>query len=87
MIENLPPWLDPDELGIPTAEAAEILGVEEGTLATWRSQGRGPRFRKIGRRVEYTPRFVREYQNAKVQSPVSASVRRQQRALTALSKS
>jgi excisionase family DNA binding protein len=35
-------------------EAAEFLGVPEGTLAQWRSQRRGPTFVKLeGRLVRY----------------------------------
>jgi predicted DNA-binding transcriptional regulator AlpA len=30
------------------AEVAEVLGVEEKTLANWRSQGKGPKYRKPG---------------------------------------
>ncbi len=35
-------------------EAAEFLGIPEGTLAQWRSQHRGPRYIKLeGRLVRY----------------------------------
>jgi excisionase family DNA binding protein len=35
-------------------QAAEFLGVPEGTLAQWRSQRRGPRYIKLeGRLVRY----------------------------------
>lgn len=35
-------------------EAAEFLGIPEGTLAQWRSQRRGPSFLKLeGRLVRY----------------------------------
>lgn len=42
-----------------TKEAAKILkeyGVSytEGTLEVWRSQGRGPRYRRRGRNIFYT---------------------------------
>ena len=36
-----------------TAEAAAHLGLSPGTLEVWRSLGRGPRYRKFGRRVMY----------------------------------
>lgn len=36
-----------------TKEAATALGVAEGTLNNLRSQGRGPRFYKVGRKVLY----------------------------------
>jgi hypothetical protein len=73
---------DPEDEGVSEGETAEILGVKPETLATWRSQGRGPKFRKTGRRVEYTPRFIKEYQRGCERSPESASVRRQRRAIT-----
>lgn len=34
-------------------QAAEMLGVPEGTLSQWRSQRRGPPFVKLGRLVRY----------------------------------
>lgn len=36
-----------------TAEAAAYLGIKAQTLCNWRTQGRGPRFLKIGSRVVY----------------------------------
>lgn len=38
---------------LTTEEAAKYLGVGSGTLQNWRSQGRGPKFLKIGRAVRY----------------------------------
>jgi hypothetical protein len=75
--KNPPSWLDPDDVGVAAAETAVILDVEEATLATWRTKGRGPKYRKVGRRVEYTPRFIREYQESCVRAPEPASTRRQ----------
>jgi transposase-like protein len=74
---------DPEDGGVSEEDTAKILDVEPGTLATWRSQGKGPKFRKIGRRIEYTPRFIKEYQRSCVRSPESAATRRQQRAASA----
>ena len=68
---------DPDDIGVADEIAAKILRVKRGTLATWRSQGRGPKYRKSGRRVEYTPRFLREYLEANVCVPELAESRRQ----------
>jgi predicted DNA-binding transcriptional regulator AlpA len=76
MIDRISDGFDPNERGISDVEAAEILGVEKNTLATWRTKGQGPRFRKIGRRVEYTPRFIREYQQSCNREPKSAAARR-----------
>jgi predicted DNA-binding transcriptional regulator AlpA len=35
--------------------AAEFLGLKPGTLATWRSEKRGPKYFKIGRACFYAP--------------------------------
>jgi hypothetical protein len=79
--------LDPEDVGISPEDTAKILNVTVATLATWRSQGRGPRFRKPGRAVEYTPRFIREYQQSRTFTPEPASARRLRRALAAESAS
>lgn len=43
-------------------QAAEVLGVPEGTLAQWRSQRRGPAFIKLeGRLVRYRARDLEGY--------------------------
>lgn len=75
------PIFDPDDIGLSDKQTAEVLRVKPETLATWRSQGRGPKFRKTGRRVEYTPRFIKEFQQSCVRTPEPAKVRRQRRAL------
>lgn len=36
-----------------TREAATFLCLSPGTLEVWRSQGRGPMYAKLGRRVVY----------------------------------
>lgn len=39
---------------LSTAEAAHYLGLHPTTLATWRVEGRGPRYFKVGaRKVRY----------------------------------
>ena len=38
-----------------TVEAAEILGLKPNTMEIWRSHGRGPNYKKIGRKVLYDP--------------------------------
>lgn len=44
-----------------TKEAARVLHMSPGTLEVWRSQGRGPRYRKIGWKVFYTPGDLQEF--------------------------
>ena len=72
---------DPDDRGIRDPEAAKILGLQQSTLPNWRARGRGPKFRKVGRNVEYTPKFLREYRESCERTPEPAAVRRQRRAL------
>jgi len=35
------------------AETAQVFDIPRSTLRCWRSQGRGPRYFKAGRRVKY----------------------------------
>jgi hypothetical protein len=48
---STPAW---EDRMLTTAELAEILQVRVNTLEHWRSQGRGPEFVRVGRRVRYT---------------------------------
>ena len=64
-------------------ETAEILHVKVMTLATWRSKGVGPKYRKIGKVIDYPDEFIAEYQDSCVRTPEPAPVRRQRRALAA----
>ena len=43
---------------IDTNEVAELLGLHSVTLAEWRTQGRGPQWVKLGRKVRYRPKDV-----------------------------
>jgi len=44
------------------AQAAELLGIPEGTLAQWRSQRRGPPYIKLeGRLVRYRSADLERY--------------------------
>jgi len=42
-------------------KAAEYLCVSVGTLQQWRSAGRGPSYRKVGKRVLYAQRDLEEF--------------------------
>lgn len=44
-----------------TDEAAALLHTSVGTLKWWRSEGRGPKFYKLGNRVLYKPSEVQEW--------------------------
>jgi hypothetical protein len=80
---DTPVFDDPDDQGHPPTWAAEELHVTVETLATWRSQGKGPKFRKLGRYVEYTPRHIKEFKDACVRTPEPAAARRQRSAIAA----
>jgi hypothetical protein len=72
---------DPDDVGISDVETAKILHVKPQTLATWRSEGRGPWFFKVGRAIQYTPRSIREFRESCARVPEPAATRRRRRAL------
>ena len=40
---------------------AETLQVSIGTLRTWRTDGKGPRFHRIGKMIRYAPSDVKEW--------------------------
>ena len=44
-------------------EAAAVIGVEPSTLATWRSQGKGPEYVKLGKGVFYTVNDMSKWVN------------------------
>jgi hypothetical protein len=60
--------IDPSE-PVPHSKAATALGVKADTLATWRSQGRGPAFVKIGRRVFYRLNDLHKFIGAQWREP------------------
>ena len=47
-----------------TPATAERVGVKKNTLEFWRTQGRGPKFVKVGRRVMYRVADVEAYLDA-----------------------
>jgi len=47
-------------------EAAAILQVSPGTLEVWRSLGKGPRYRKHGRRVVYDDADLEAYSDSRI---------------------
>lgn len=44
-----------------TRDAAKRLGVAPRTLENWRGDGKGPKFRKLGRRVVYADSDLEAY--------------------------
>ncbi len=51
----------PLETLIEEKELAETLQVSLGTLRTWRSDGKGPRFHRIGQMIRYAPSDVKAW--------------------------
>jgi hypothetical protein len=51
------------EYGTP-AQVAEHLIRSEGTLANWRSQGKGPRWKKLGGSIRYDWADVYEWEKS-----------------------
>jgi predicted DNA-binding transcriptional regulator AlpA len=44
-------------------QLSRLIGLSIGTLRFWRSEGKGPRFRKIGQLVRYAPSDVTQWLN------------------------
>jgi predicted DNA-binding transcriptional regulator AlpA len=51
----------PLETLLDEKELAETLQVSIGTLRTWRNDGSGPRFHRIGQMIRYTPSDVKTW--------------------------
>jgi excisionase family DNA binding protein len=51
----------PIETLLEEKELAERLQVSLGTLRTWRTEGKGPRFHRIGQMIRYAPSDVKEW--------------------------
>lgn len=47
--------------GYKPAELSEELGVKVGTLANWRSTGKGPKFVRIAGRIHYMRADVEQW--------------------------
>ena len=46
-------------------ELARWIRVSIGTLRYWRSEGKGPRYRKVGQLVRYAPSDVHDWLNSR----------------------
>jgi len=51
----------PLEILLEEKHLAETLQVSIGTLRTWRTDGKGPRFHRIGQMIRYAPSDVKEW--------------------------
>ena len=54
----------PQQAIVDTMRAAQYLGIGQRTLDNWRSQGRGPRYIRIGSRIYYRIVHLEEYVKA-----------------------
>jgi predicted DNA-binding transcriptional regulator AlpA len=46
-------------------EVETMFGVKEKTLANWRSQGRGPKYHKIGKLIRYSTEDLQDWGHSK----------------------
>jgi predicted DNA-binding transcriptional regulator AlpA len=46
-------------------DVARWIRVSVATLRYWRSEGKGPRYRKVGQLVRYAPSDVRDWLNSR----------------------
>jgi hypothetical protein len=51
---------------VDEAGAAVFLGIAPATLRNWRSQGRGPQYIRLGRRIVYRREYLEQYLDAHV---------------------
>jgi predicted DNA-binding transcriptional regulator AlpA len=66
---------DPD-VALNENQAAELLGFSVRTLQSWRMNGGGPRYVKVGRSVRYPRRELVAFQQSKtVASTTEANAR------------
>lgn len=49
-----PPSTSPPSEFCAPPEAAAFLGFSPATLESWRREGKGPRFYRVGRHIRYT---------------------------------
>lgn len=68
------PKLEMPDIGtdlIDEVELAVRLGVSRSTLQSWRYEGRGPRFIKLGRLVRYRNADINAYLKAQTRGKVA----------------
>jgi predicted DNA-binding transcriptional regulator AlpA len=60
-----------DETLINEEAAAKVLQIHKVTLATWRHEGRGPTYIKIGKNIRYRPSEIESYLEQRTVRPAS----------------
>ncbi|MFZ5564615.1 MAG: helix-turn-helix transcriptional regulator [Thermodesulfobacteriota bacterium] len=61
--------IDADKKLLTTVEAAEFLRIKPNTVEVWRTQGRGPRFVKLGGAVRYRTADLEAFIAASLRGP------------------
>jgi hypothetical protein len=59
---------------VSSADAAALLGVDVRLLENWRSQGRGPRYRKFSKLVRYSISDLKAFADAGIVDPSQQEV-------------
>lgn len=59
---------------LDTKQAAEILNLSPRTLERWRIEGKGPEYRKFGKRVTYSQAALFEWAEEQARSSTSQAV-------------
>jgi hypothetical protein len=59
---------------VSSADAAALLGVDVRLLENWRSQGRGPRYRKFSKLVRYSISDLKAFAGAGIVDPSQQEV-------------
>ena len=60
---------------LTTKQTADLLGLKFNSLEIWRLQGKGPKYRKIGRLVRYAESDILEYLDAQIQTSTSQNAK------------
>ena len=66
---------DPERRFVESRAAERRTGIPETTLRNWRSQGRGPRYVRVGRRVYYDISVLDEWMLSQTVEPCGRASR------------
>jgi predicted DNA-binding transcriptional regulator AlpA len=59
---------------LTTKQTADLLGLKFNSLEIWRLQGKGPKYRKIGRLVRYAESDILEYLDSQTRTSTSQNI-------------
>lgn len=62
-------------LAVSEAAASRLMSLSPATLRSWRSQGRGPRFARLGRRIVYRLPDLRRFLDESLDSDADTDLR------------